>query len=305
MHQRPIGPLVEALVTLGARITYLGQKGFPPLRINGSLKGGDVVISGEESSQYVSSILLAAPYAAEDITITCLKIPVSRAYIDTTLSVMDLYGAQYEREGYLSYTIHAGKLYQGREYLVEGDYSSASYFLALPAICGGSVLVQGLNPCSTQGDRLFLESLSAMGCMVRWNSAGVEVCRENDLTGITVDMSSSPDTVQTLCMVAACARTPTTITGIAHLRLKESDRVMAIAEVLRTLGGKVQVSEDSIVIYPAPLRGGIVDPRNDHRTAMSAAILGLGIGGVTILQAECVNKSFPEFWSMLREAGLL
>jgi 3-phosphoshikimate 1-carboxyvinyltransferase len=165
--------------------------------------------------------------------------------------------------------------------------------------------VKGLDPYSAQGDRLFLDILEAMGCTIRWKKDAVEVFRNGDLEGITVDMSAAPDSVQTVCMVAAFAASPTTITGVAHLRIKESDRLQAIAEILRNFGGGVQVSKDTITIIPAPLHGGVVDPRKDHRTAMSGALLGLGIGGVTILQAECVNKSFPEFWSQLQEAGLL
>ncbi|MDD1678652.1 MAG: 3-phosphoshikimate 1-carboxyvinyltransferase [Methanomicrobiales archaeon] len=305
MRERPLGPLVEALGVLGARTTYLGKAGYPPVKVSGSLRGGEVRLSGKGSSQYISSLLLVAPYAAEDIAVTCEEIPVSRSYIDTTLSIMHAFGAVYEREGYRYYRIQAGTSYRGSRYTVEGDFSSAAYFLAIPAICGGSVLVKGLSPSSTQGDRLFLEILAGMGCTIRWKEEGVEVFREGDLEGITINMSSSPDSVQTVCMVAACARSSTTITGVAHLRFKESDRLEATAEVLRQFGAKALVSDDAITVIPAPLHGGVIDPKNDHRTAMSAAILGLGIGDVTILQAECVNKSFPEFWSQLQKAGLL
>jgi 3-phosphoshikimate 1-carboxyvinyltransferase len=305
MRERPVGALVEALRTLGARIDYLGKAGYPPLRISGELTGGEVTLSGKESSQYISSLLLAAPYAKEDIAIVCREIPVSRSYIDTTLSIMQHFGAVFERNGYLSYRVRAGSPYRGSEYTIEGDFSSASYFLAIPAICGGSVLVQGLDSSSTQGDRLFLDILAAMGCTIRWKDGEVKVSSDGELNGVTVDMSSAPDSVQTACMVAAFARSPTTITGVAHLRLKESDRLQAIANVLRVTGAGVRISDDSITVVPASLHGGVVDPGNDHRTAMSAAILGLGTGDMTILGAECVNKSFPEFWSQLRRAGLL
>jgi 3-phosphoshikimate 1-carboxyvinyltransferase (EC 2.5.1.19) len=165
--------------------------------------------------------------------------------------------------------------------------------------------VQGLSPDSVQGDRRFMDVVSTMGCRVRWDRNGVEISREGDLEGVTTDLSSAPDIVQTLCMVAACARSPTTLTGVAHLRLKESDRLQATADILTRFGASVQIGEDSITITPGTLCGGVVDPGNDHRTAMSAAILGLGIGGVTILHAECVNKSFPGFWAQLQGAGLL
>jgi 3-phosphoshikimate 1-carboxyvinyltransferase len=305
MRERPVGPLVRALNTLGARIVSLEREGYPPLRIEGVLKGGEVVISGKESSQYISSLLLAAPYATDDVTLRCEEIPVSRSYIDITLSIMQHFGVVCERDGYLSYHVPSGSPYRGSNYVVEGDFSSAAYFMAIAAVCGGSVLVKGLDPSSTQGDRIFTDLLASMGCRVQWKMEGVEISRHDDLNGITVDLSSAPDIVQTVSMVAARASSPTTITGVAHLRLKESDRLRATAEILRKFGAEVRVTDDTITILPAVLHGGVVDPGNDHRTAMSAAILGLGIGGVTILQAECVNKSFPEFWSQLREAGLL
>ncbi|MGB8891745.1 MAG: 3-phosphoshikimate 1-carboxyvinyltransferase, partial [Methanoregula sp.] len=189
--------------------------------------------------------------------------------------------------------------YTGCTYVIEGDYSSASYFFALAAICGGKVTVNDLTPDSVQGDRLLLGALTKMGCHVTWSHTSVTVENEGILSGITIDMSSSPDTVQTLCMVAAVAKTPTVITGIGHLKYKESDRLAVTAERLRQLGAFAETDGNRIIIRPAPLHGGTIDPANDHRTAMSFAILGLGIGGVSITGAECVNKSFPAFWTML------
>jgi 3-phosphoshikimate 1-carboxyvinyltransferase len=187
---------------------------------------------------------------------------------------------------------------------VEGDYSSASYFFAIAAICGGRVTVSNLKAESVQGDRRFLDALSDMGCTITSSPDSVTVERSGDLDGITFDMSTSPDTVQTLCMVAAVAKTPTTITGIAHLKFKESDRINGTAERLRSLGAHVMVRNDSLTFSPAPLHGGTIDPANDHRTAMSFAVLGLGTGGITITDAGCVSKSYPEFWDTLRHAGV-
>jgi 3-phosphoshikimate 1-carboxyvinyltransferase len=143
-----------------------------------------------------------------------------------------------------------------------------------------------------------------MGCEVSFGEHAITVERNNELRGITIDMSSSPDTVQTLCMVAAMAQTPTTITGIGHLKFKESDRITGTAERLQALGGQVEAGTDSLTITPAPLHGGTIDPANDHRTAMSFAVLGLGIGGITIENAACTNKSFPGFWDELKRAGV-
>ena len=193
--------------------------------------------------------------------------------------------------------------YGGRTYTIEGDYSSASYFFAIAAVCGGRVTVKNLVPDSVQGDRRFLEALRLMGCTVTHSENSVTVERSRDLHGITFDMSSSPDTVQTLCMVAAMAKTPTTITGISHLKFKESDRISRTAERLQALGGNVQAEDDRITIRPTPLHGGSINPDNDHRTAMSFAVLGLGVGGISITDAECVSKSFPGFWDIL--AGVM
>jgi 3-phosphoshikimate 1-carboxyvinyltransferase len=160
--------------------------------------------------------------------------------------------------------------------------------------------VKNLEPGSVQGDRRFPDILASMGCTVTYSGQEVTVERSGELHGTTVDMSTSPDTVQTLCMVAAMADTPTTITGISHLKFKESDRITSTAERLKSLGGDVQVEDDRITINPASLHGSVIDPENDHRTAMSFAVLGLCIGGITITNAECVNKSFPGFWDTIR-----
>jgi len=304
MQERPVEPLAEALNTLGGSVDFLRNHGFPPIQVSGKLTGGPVAIDGSVSSQFISSILLAAPYAGQDVDVTIPLPPKSASYLDVTVDVMQAFSGRVRRTGYDRFVVSTEDRYRGRSYRVEGDYSSASYFLALAAICGGRVMVRNLNPGSVQGDRRFLDALAAMGCRVTFGDATVTVEHSGDLHGITVDMSASPDTVQTLCMVAAMARTPTTITGISHLKFKESDRINGTAERLRKLGGRVDIGDDSMTIRPAPLHGGIIDPAEDHRTAMSFAVLGLGSGGITITDAECVNKSFPGFWELLRQAGV-
>jgi 3-phosphoshikimate 1-carboxyvinyltransferase len=299
MQERPIGPLASALPLLGGTVEFLKKDGYPPLRVSGNLLGGPVVIDGSMSSQFISSILMAAPYAQHPVNVVIPAPPASASYLDITLSVMEAFGAKVERTGYERFVVSTADRYKGRRYTVEGDYSSASYFFALAAICGGKVTVNNLAPASVQGDRRFLDALQAMGCTVRYGTKSVTVEMCGELHGITFDMSTSPDTVQTLCMVAAGASTPTTITGISHLKFKESDRINGTADRLRALGGDVTVGDDWITIRPALLHGGTIDPANDHRTAMSFAVLGYGIGGVTIQDAECVNKSFPQFWDQL------
>ena len=305
MQERPIGPLAEALTGIGGSVEFLRNRGYPPLRVGGRLAGGPVSIDGSVSSQFISSILMAAPYAERDVEVTIPKPPASASYLDITCDVMQAFGGRVQRSGYGRFAVSAKDRYRGRTYAVEGDYSSASYFFALAAICGGRVTVKNLVPTSVQGDRQFLLALQAMGCSVAFGSDSVTVERTGTLSGIGTDMATAPDTVQTLCMVAAMADGPTKITGISHLKFKESDRINGTAERLLSLGCETTQNSDSLTITPAPLHGGTIDPADDHRTAMSFAVLGLGIGGVTIENAECVAKSFPGFWEMLREAGVM
>jgi 3-phosphoshikimate 1-carboxyvinyltransferase len=301
MQERPVGPLADALVTLGGRISFQQKTGFPPVTVSGRLEGGNATIDGSASSQFISSILMAAPYAQHEVTLSITGTPASQSYLDITTGVMTDFGAVIRREGYHRFDVSNRDHYTGHTYVIEGDYSSASYFFALAAICRGRVVVSGLNPESVQGDRLFLSALRKMGCQVTYAHDGVMVEHEGPLTGITIDMSSAPDTVQTLCMVAAVAKTPTMITGIGHLKYKESDRLAVTVERLRQLGCVAHTEDDRIIIQPAALHGGTIDPANDHRTAMSFAVLGLGIGEVSITSAECVNKSFPGFWDTIME----
>ena len=302
MQERPIGPLAGALPALGGTVEFLKKDGYPPLRVSGKLKGGPVTIDGSMSSQFISSILMAAPYAEQEVEVIIPAPPASASYLDITLSVMEDFGAKVTRTGCERFVVSTADRYKARRYTVEGDYSSASYFFALAAICGGKVTVTNLAPASVQGDRRFLDALQAMGCTVSYGGKSVTVENSGELKGIEFDMATSPDTVQTLCMVAAVAKTPTTITGISHLKFKESDRINGTADRLRALGSDVTVGDDRITIRPAPLHGGTIDPANDHRTAMSFAVLGYGIGGITIENAECVNKSFPGFWEQLAGA---
>jgi 3-phosphoshikimate 1-carboxyvinyltransferase len=305
MHERPIGPLAHALGELGGEVRYLGREGYPPLRVSGRLRGGDVVVDGSMSSQFISALLMAAPCGEGDLTLEVSPPLVSRSYLDITAGVMAAFGAAPGREGYTRFRVKAGGGYRGRTYRIEGDFSSASFFLAMGAVCGGRVRVDNLNRSSPQGDRRFPDILGEMGCRVRWSGGGMILESDGSLSGTDVDLSGSPDTVQTLCAVAAFARGPTRIRGIGHLRLKESDRIEATAKGLRNLGGDMRVGRDEVTIRPGPLHGGVIDPAGDHRTAMAFAVVGLGTGGVTIRDAECVSKSFPGFWDQLREAGLL
>jgi 3-phosphoshikimate 1-carboxyvinyltransferase len=300
MQERPVGYLVEALNSIGGRIRYLGKENYPPVIVEGTIEGGEVTIPGTISSQFISALMISAPYAESDVDVLVTGEVKSRSYLDITVDCMETFGVKPVREGYHRFTIGAGTGYKGRDYTIEGDYSSASYFFAIAAVTGGMVEVTGLNPESVQGDRMFVEALGRMGCRVTCQAGITRVERTGDLRGITIDMSSSPDTVQTLCMVAAMASTPSHITGISHLKYKESDRLRATVDLLNGLGGDSHMTDEGISINPVPLHGGTIDPGDDHRTAMSAAVLALALGDITIRNAECVGKSFPDFFNIVR-----
>ncbi len=308
MQERPIGPLVDALNNAGATISYLKNKGCPPLVIDGTLEGGEIMADGSISSQFISSLLIASPYAGKDVTLSLVGQVVSEPYIRITTGMMTLFGVTPDQvsNNPLSWKISAGRGYQPVLYTVEGDYSSSSYWFALAAVTKGSVTVEGLIQDSDQGDRRLLEILRQMGCTITWNQGGetgdsaVTVSCSKPLSGVDVDMADCPDVVQTLAIVAAVAETPTRITGIHHLRAKESDRIAAIVNGLTALGISCEADDDEIVITPGKLTGGIIHPERDHRTAMSFAILGTAVGNVTILDAGCVTKSYPDFWEEFR-----
>ncbi len=304
MRERPVGPLGTALEVLGATVRYPVADGVPPIVVAGPLRGGEVAVDGGVSSQFASSLLLGGPLMPDGLVLRLASPPVSRSYLDLTIGVMTAFGADVDRRGYERFAVRPGT-YEGISYAVEGDWSSASYLFALAAALGGRVTVRNLDPASAQGDRRFVGALAAMGCRVSSGPAGITVERDGPLSGIECEMSSAPDTVQTLAVIAALAEGPTRITGIGHLRHKESDRLAVTADRLRSLGAGATVEEDALTVVPAPLHGGSIDPAGDHRTAMAFAVLGLAIGGVAVEDPGCVAKSWPGFWSTLREAGLL
>ncbi|WP_373838130.1 3-phosphoshikimate 1-carboxyvinyltransferase [Methanospirillum sp.] len=306
MKERPLGPLVDTLNAAGGRITCPVNPGYPPVRIDGEFTGGDIIIDGSISSQFISSLLIASPYAENDVHIFLTGDLVSLPYIMMTIDSMQAFGAEVVvsegKHGNPVFSVSSMKKYKPGTCVIEGDFSSSSYWFALAAICGGTVTVTGLNPKSAQGDRRFLEILEKMGCSVSSDKDSITLTRDlkSPLMGLNINMADCPDIVQTVCMVAAASELPTKITGVHHLRMKESDRIAAIANGLANLGGVVETEEDAIIIHPAPLHGGIIHPENDHRTAMSFAILGCLVGDVTILDAGCVTKSYPGFWEELK-----
>ena len=313
MRQRPLTHLMEALSSLGVSIVSTnteGHAGCPPIEmVSDGFAGGLVSIKGDISSQYLSSLLMIGPYGATDLEVEVGGSLVSRPYADLTIQVMESFGARVERDEYRWFHVHAGIPYQPRVHPVEADASSASYLFAAVAIAGGRIRVTGIPSDSRQGDLRFLDFLEQMGCEVSRGELWIEVRRASGppdrLTGIDADLSDCPDLAPTLAAVAIFARGATTIRRVAHLRVKESDRIESVAACVQALGARADVGPDSLVVTPPEngrlgLRGCDIDPLDDHRLAMAFALTGLVISGVRILDPGCVSKSFPGFFDQLR-----
>ncbi len=300
MRERPVGELVKALNGLGADLSFVRDDGYPPVLVRArGIRGGSVRISGRESSQYISSLLIAAPYAKEDTEIFVEGFISSSPYVDMTLQVMAAFGAEVTRKGYEHFSVKSKVGYRPTTFVVEPDVSGASYFWAAAAVSGGSVAVENVDSFSnSQGDMGFLDILEKMGCGVSRESGGVTV-RGRPLKGVEVDMRHMPDMVPTLAAVALFAKGRTVIRNVAHLRLKESDRLRAVCLEWSRLGAHVEEMEDGLVIEGGrPLKGTLLDSQDDHRLAMSMAVIGLRVPGMIIAGDDCVKKSFPTFWNL-------
>ncbi|MBM3229264.1 3-phosphoshikimate 1-carboxyvinyltransferase [Candidatus Parvarchaeota archaeon] len=305
MRSRPIKPLVEALRRLGASIDYLKEKGHLPVRINGSgLDGGKCNIEASASSQFISALLVTGPLINKGIVLNIGKKIASRPYIEITREVMERFGAKTEKKE--NEIRVASCNYRPCRYRVEGDYSSAAFLFAAAAITNGSIRVKGLSANTRQGDKFFTEILEKMGCKIKIGRMSVKLIGARNLKAININMSDCPDIVMPLAAVCLFARGTSRIGGVETLRLKESDRVQAIIENIRNLGGKARFKDGKIHIKGAGiggtgLHGGLIDPHNDHRIAMAFAVAGLRIGGIRICNPECVKKSFPAFFKVLRQ----
>ncbi|MCH8551319.1 MAG: 3-phosphoshikimate 1-carboxyvinyltransferase [Natronospirillum sp.] len=302
MYERPIGDLVDALRPLGADIDYLGTEGYPPLCIRGSgLKGGRVSIRGNISSQFLTALLMAAPLADGDLTIEVEGELVSRPYIDITLDVMRRFGVEVDNQSYQAFHVKGNQRYQSPgSIMVEGDASSASYFLAAAAIAGGRVRVHGTGTASVQGDVRFAEVLEQMGARVTWSDTWIEVER-GTLKGVDVDLNHIPDAAMTIATTALFAEGPTVIRNIYNWRVKETDRLSAMATELRKLGAVVEEGEDWISVTPAgALHPADIETYDDHRIAMCFSLAAFGNAPVTILDPNCTAKTFPDYFDRFR-----
>ena len=301
MRERPIQDLLDGLAALGVAARSERGTGCPPLVIETEgLPGGRVAVSGGVSSQYLSGLLMAAPAARADLVIEVAGDLVSKPYVDMTLSVMRDFGVQVRRDGYVRFTVPAPQVYAARTYEIEPDASSASYFLAAAAATGGRVTVPGLGRGSAQGDARFADVLARMGCRAEWTAEGVTVTGPTRLRGVSVDLNAMPDMVLTLAPLAILAEGRTEIRNVANLRVKESDRLAALATELRRLGALVEERPDGLVIDPPEtVRPAEVATYGDHRMAMGLAIVGLRAEGVRIAAPGCVAKTYPGFFEDL------
>jgi 3-phosphoshikimate 1-carboxyvinyltransferase len=298
MQARPVQALMDSLGQLGAPCRSLGRPGCPPVAITaGRLAGGGVTIDCRQSSQFLSALLLTAPLTAEGMRIAVNGGPVSRPYIDLTLEILERFGIRYERTGYTGFRIAGGQTYRREHCAIEADVSQASYFWAAAAVCGTRVTVRGLGADSRQGDLGILDLLAAMGCGVSRGPEGTTVTG-GPLQAIEADMGDLPDMVPTLAVVAAFARGTTRIFNIGHLRIKESDRIAAVAAELRRMGIRVEEKPDEMAVEGGQPRGARIECYDDHRMAMSFAVAGLKAPGTCIADEGCVAKSFPGFWEV-------
>ncbi|EIP7313741.1 3-phosphoshikimate 1-carboxyvinyltransferase, partial [Salmonella enterica] len=295
MKERPIGHLVDALRQGGANIDYLEQENYPPLRLRGGFTGGDIEVDGSVSSQFLTALLMTAPLAPEDTIIRVKGELVSKPYIDITLNLMKTFGVEITNHHYQQFVVKGGQQYHspGR-YLVEGDASSASYFLAAGAIKGGTVKVTGIGRKSMQGDIRFADVLEKMGATITWGDDFI-ACTRGELHAIDMDMNHIPDAAMTIATTALFAKGTTTLRNIYNWRVKETDRLFAMATELRKVGAEVEEGHDYIRITPpAKLHHADIGTYNDHRMAMCFSLVALSDTPVTILDPKCTAKTFPD-----------
>ncbi|MFZ0610641.1 MAG: 3-phosphoshikimate 1-carboxyvinyltransferase [Desulfobacterales bacterium] len=299
MRQRPIQDLLDGLRQMDIGARSVNGDGCPPIEISGgNITGGRVTIDCRISSQYLSALLLIAPFAMKTVTISVTGGLVSRPYVDMTIAVMKAFGITVDRQGYEQFVVSDGQAYRSGDHAVEPDCSQAGYFWAAAAITGAGIKVAGTSKSSLQGDVRFTDCLAAMGCRVVEHGDGIEVIG-GPLRGVTVDMADMPDMVPTLAVVAAFANGTTVIENVAHLRAKESDRLGAVATELAKMGVNAACTGDGLRIVGGHPHGAAIDTYDDHRIAMSFALAGLKITGVKIKDETCVKKSFPDFWKVL------
>lgn len=306
MKERPIGHLVDALRQGGAEIDYLEQTDYPPLRLKGGFSGGEVSVDGSVSSQFLTALLMTAPLAPNDTKIVIKGDLVSKPYIDITLNLMRTFGVEVTNENYSIFQITGNQHYiSPGDYLVEGDASSASYFLAAAAIKGGTVKVTGIGRNSMQGDIRFADVLEQMGAVIEWGDDYI-ACTRGELNAIDLDMNHIPDAAMTIATAALFAKGTTVMRNIYNWRVKETDRLAAMAAELRKVGAEVEEGHDSIrVTPPETVKYAEIGTYNDHRMAMCFSLVALSSTPVTILDPGCTAKTFPDYFEQLARISKL
>ncbi|MEN4911248.1 3-phosphoshikimate 1-carboxyvinyltransferase [Erwinia amylovora] len=306
MKERPIGHLVDALRQGGADVDYLEQVDYPPLRVKGGFSGGEITVDGSVSSQFLTALLMAAPLAKNDSQIIIKGDLVSKPYIDITLKLMAAFGVVVDNNDYHTFRIRGQQQYQATsEYLVEGDASSASYFLAAAAIKGGTVKVTGIGRNSMQGDIRFADVLEKMGASVEWGDDYI-ACTRGELKAVDLDMNHIPDAAMTIATTALFAQGTTVMRNIYNWRVKETDRLAAMATELRKVGAEVEEGYDFIRITPpAKIACAQIATYNDHRMAMCFSLVALSSTPVTILDPNCTAKTFPDYFTQLARISQL
>jgi 3-phosphoshikimate 1-carboxyvinyltransferase len=298
MFERPICDLLDGLSQIGVFARSVNKNGCPPVEIRGGkVKGGALSLKCKISSQYLSSLLLIAPYTEDGLEITVTEGPVSRPYVDMTVDIMARFGVKVVRDGYSRFAIHGRQAYRAGSYMVEPDCSQAGYFWAAAAITGSRIKVKGITKTSRQGDVRFTEVLEAMGCRIFHEKDGIAVSG-GPISAVEVDMADMPDIVPTLAVVAAFAKGTTIIKNVAHLKAKESDRLAAVVNELSKMDIKASCTDTGLAIKGGRPCGAVIDTYGDHRIAMSFALAGLKVPGVVIKDERCVEKSFPDFWNV-------
>lgn len=301
MRERPIQDLLDGLRQLGADVSSKYHNGCPPVLVGGKgLSGGSAVVKGDLSSQYFSALLMTAPYAQKDIVIEVKGSLVSKRYVDMTLALMRQFGVNVSNDNYRIFFVKSGQRYRAMHYEVEADASAASYFFAAAAITGGKVRVEGIGSDSLQGDIHFVDVLKEMGCKVTMHVDWIEV-QGDTLHGVDVDMGDMPDVVQTLASVAVFARGKTRVRNVKNMRIKETDRISAVVNELRRMGISAVEYEDGFEIEPSLPKPAEIETYDDHRMAMSFALIGLRAQGISIKHPECVSKTFPDYFRRLEE----
>lgn len=299
MLERPIYELVDALRQGGARIDYLDRQGYPPLQIYGGFRGGAILLDGSRSSQFLSALLMAAPLAEHDTEITLSDKQVSQPYVSMTLNMMRVFGVVVDRPDHQKFIIKGKQNYRAvDEYFIEGDASGASYFLAGAAIKGGPVRVVGISQQSWQGDIAIVDILNTMGARIRWQDNIIE-CKKGPLKGIDMDLNAIPDAAMTLAVVALFAEGTTTLRNIGNWRMKECDRLEAMATELRKVGAIVIEGSDFITIKPPIVwKSAQIETYNDHRMAMCFSLIALSKNtSVSIINPTCITKTFPDYFN--------